>query len=225
MTPPRGRGRVPRRGWAPALLTGAVLLGLLTGCSRTAPGSGTAAPSDPTATTTDATTEPATDAAPSTQTPPDAAGTTADPATTTAAAPPTDLDCGLTVLDDGRQVVRYCGEGTASVELPLRTLELEGAECDLRGSFATVNVGVSHQDPETASHDYLGVVLGGLEAGAETTADHVALELVVRGSTLPLHDQEATVDLTDDHELRATVEALTQDDGKVRMTVTCPLED
>lgn len=205
MTPPRRRGRGPRRGWVPALLLG--LLAPLAGCSGT--DLGPAASPDPTAVTAGVT-----------------AGVTAAPdvgATTTAQA--AGVDCGLTVLDDGRQVVRYCGGGSASVELPLRTLELEGAECDLRGSFATFNVGVSHEDRETARHDYLGAVLGGLEDGAETTADHVALELVVRGSTLPLHGQEATVDLTGDHELRATVEALTQDDGRVRMTLTCPLDD
>lgn len=206
MTPPRGRGRGPRRGWAPALLPGTVLLGLLTGCSGTAPGPSGPSDATQTAAGADATT---------------ARATAPDRAVTTAPAP--DVDCGLTVLEDGRQVVRYCGAGTASVELPLRTLELEGAECDLRGSFATVHVGVSHEDRDTASHDYVGVVLGGLEAGARTRADHVALELVVRGSTLPLHGQAATVDLTGEHELRATVDALTEDDGPVRLTLTCPL--
>lgn len=200
MTPPRSRGRAPWLGWAPVLL-GAVLAG----CSGAGP-----APSAAPGTTT----SPSPSAAVTAEAPPKVSGETATPV----------VDCGLTVLDDGRQVIRYCGEGVATVELPLRTLTLEGAECDVRGAFATVNVGVSHSDQESASGDYVGVVMGGLEEGRASAADHLALELVVRGSTVALHGQEATIDLSGAG-LEVMIEARTADDGPVRMTISCPVDD
>lgn len=213
MTPPRRRVRVPRPRWGGRLLLlGAVPVLALAGCTGTAP-SPTGDTVGPGATTSTA-------APPTTAPPPtgDTVGTSAAPAE--AAATP-DVECGLTVGSDGQQVLRYCGEGSARVELPLRTLEFGGAECDVTGSFATVNAGVSYSDREAAEGDYVGVVLGGLEEDAETAAGHVAIELVVRGTTLALRDLEATVDLRGGA-LEATVLARTAEDGPVRIELGCP---
>jgi hypothetical protein len=106
------------------------------------------------------------------------------------------------VLDDGRQVVRYCGDGEARIALTDGPhtggiQDVKGAECRQRGEFLTANFGTNYSDEVAAQGEYVGLLLGGLgRSGDAATGVKVAgLEVMVGGKRQSLSDAKATASL------------------------------
>lgn len=92
------------------------------------------------------------------------------------------LDCGLSTFDDGHQVMRYCGEGTAAVDAAGTRAEVTGAVCEQRGEFLTANFGTNYSNETAARGEYVGILLTGLpKDDATATVKVAAIEVIIDG--------------------------------------------
>lgn len=100
------------------------------------------------------------------------------------------MECGLSVLDDGQQVMRYCGDGEARITVTGGPYDVKGAECRQRGEFLTANFGTNFSKDETAQGEYVGLLLRGVPAsGTKATDVKISgLEVTVAGKRQPLTD-------------------------------------
>ncbi|EWT07658.1 hypothetical protein N864_03295 [Intrasporangium chromatireducens Q5-1] len=129
-------------------------------------------------------------------------------------AEPLALECGLSVVDGGQEVVRYCGAGAARVTVPGGSYDAEGAECRQRGEFVTANFGTNYSNDEAAQGQYVGLLLGGVPgAGASPAKVRLAgLEVTVGGKRQQVAAATATARLTGDR-LEGTVSGRVGEDA------------
>lgn len=105
-----------------------------------------------------------------------------------------DLACGLTVLEDIEQVIRYCGHGHMNVTLgDAEEVYVDGAQCEDRGGFFLMHFGTSYSDEATARGEYVGLVLEDMPAEGEGTPRVSALEFTAGGHRQAVAEAEATV--------------------------------
>ena len=136
-------------------------------------------------------------------------------------AEPLALTCGLSVVDGGQQVVRYCGDGAARVSLTGRSYDAEGAECRQRGAFLTANFGTNYSNDEAAQGQYVGLLLGGVPGAGEKPGkvQLAGLEVTVGGTRQRVAAATATARLTGDR-LEGTVSGRVGD-GAVAIEFHC----
>lgn len=135
------------------------------------------------------------------------------------------IACGASTYDDGHQVIRYCGEGSAVVRISgaAAPVEAGGAVCSAHGAFVTANFGTNYSNPKAAEGSYVGFLIGdvgGRDRAAPPTITQI--DLTVDGERIPISKATATATLADAG-LDATVKGSTPE-GVVTITATCPVE-
>jgi hypothetical protein len=116
----------------------------------------------------------------------------ADP-TPTSDPPTSAVECGLNTYEDGHQVVRYCGDGSATVRLAgAEPVRVDGAECRRRGAFVTANLGTNYSNPDAARGAYVGLLLKASEPATVT-----GIELTLDGGRIAVSEASAKVRLSD----------------------------
>lgn len=137
--------------------------------------------------------------------------------------PTSAVECGLNTYEDGHQVVRYCGDGSATVRVAAdEPVRVDGAECRRRGAFVTANLGTNYSNPDAARGAYVGLLLGGLpDAGGARPAEVAGIELTLDGARVAVSEASARVTLSDSA-LEATVKG-SADGEEVEIALRCAL--
>lgn len=107
------------------------------------------------------------------------------------------IECGSSTYEDGHQVIRYCGDGSAEVRVDgAASATVRGGVCDAHGAFVTANFGTNYSNPEAADGDYVGLLLTDLpETGREARARVTAVELTIDGERVAVSADRTTATL------------------------------
>lgn len=134
-----------------------------------------------------------------------------------------DVACGTTVLTNGEQITRYCGDGAATfVVADEKETQVLGAVCEDRGVLFLSHFGTNYSDDHDAYGDYLGLALENMPE-TEGSADIYALELTIDGYRQAVAEAEVDV-LRDGNHFEITLTGELADGRSLSVESICHTE-